>query len=158
MAEPFDALQDDFLRITTDIVYASATTVGPDGRPRSRMWHPVWEVVDGVPHGAVITDRTPLKQRHLAANPHVSLTYWSPKHDTVYVDCTARWAEGDVEKQAVWDLVSRTPEPLGFDPEPPYGDIHHEVFHPLWLEPYRVGVFRAEQLPAQQWSPHFWEA
>jgi hypothetical protein len=158
MTVPFAALEEDFQRIVTDIVYASAATVDEDGRPRSRMWHPVWEVVDGALHGAVATDRTPLKARHLAAHPYVSLTYWSPAHDTVYVDCNVRWAEGDDESQAVWDLCRRLPEPLGWDPEPAYGDIHHELWHPLLLEPYRVGVFHAEQVAKNQWSPTFWQA
>jgi hypothetical protein len=33
----FDPLREDFLRITTDIVYCTVTTVDPEGRPRSRV-------------------------------------------------------------------------------------------------------------------------
>ncbi len=87
----FEPLREDFLRFTTDIVYCTVTTVDPKGRPRSRVMHPIFEVVDGVPQGWALTDRTPLKDRHLAANPHVACLYWSPAQNTVAIDCTAEW-------------------------------------------------------------------
>lgn len=161
MAAPFAALQDDFLRYITDIVYCTVTTVGPDRRPRSRIMHPVFEVVDGLPRGAVVTDRSPIKVRHLAENPHVSCSYWSPAQNVVHVDAIARWAEGDQEKQEVWDLCAGTPEPLGFDPGTSgYGDggIHHPQFHPLVLTPYRVSVLHAQQLADGDYSPTVWQA
>ena len=39
------------------------------------------------------TSRSPLKTRHLDANPYVSVSYWSPKHETAQADCRASWAE-----------------------------------------------------------------
>ena len=91
----FETLAADFLRFTTDIVYCTVTTVDPAGRPRSRVMHPIFEVVDGQPRGWAVTDRTPLKERHLAANPHVACFYWSPAQNTVAIDCTAEWVEDE---------------------------------------------------------------
>ncbi len=47
----FGPFRADFLAFTTDIVYCTVTTVSPDGRPRSRVMHPIFEVVDGAPRG-----------------------------------------------------------------------------------------------------------
>ena len=74
----FDELEEDFLRITTETVFCVATTVDLKGRPRGRVLHPVFVVRDG----RALTGRTPLKTRHLEANPHMSCAYWSPSQDT----------------------------------------------------------------------------
>jgi Pyridoxamine 5'-phosphate oxidase len=65
----FADIEQDFLRFTADIVYCTVTTVDAQGRPRSRVMHPIFEVVDGEPLGWAVTDRSPVKTRHLAANP-----------------------------------------------------------------------------------------
>jgi hypothetical protein len=116
MAEPFTAIAPDFLRFTADIVLCTATTVDPLGRPRSRVLHPIFTVVDGQPVGWVLTGRTPIKVRHLAKNPHVACSYWSPAQNVVYVDCVARWVVDPAERRGVWDLFMTTPPPLGYDP------------------------------------------
>jgi hypothetical protein len=83
----FADIEQDFLRCTADIVYCTVTTVDAQCRPRSRVMHPIFEVVDGEPLGWAVTDRSPVKTRHPAANPHVSCAYWSPPQNTVYLDC-----------------------------------------------------------------------
>ena len=75
MTVPFAELAEDFLTFTADIVYCTVTTVDPAGRPRSRVMHPIFEVVDGQPRGWAVTDRSPVKTRHLAANPFVCCSY-----------------------------------------------------------------------------------
>jgi general stress protein 26 len=117
MSADFSDLQADFLRITAGTVFCTATTVSEEGRPRSRMLHPIFVVRDGRPIGWALTGRTPLKTRHLAANPHMSCSYWTPSHDTVFIDCVATWVEDDREKEQVWELFRDTPEPLGWGPE-----------------------------------------
>jgi hypothetical protein len=89
-------------------------TVGEDGGPRNRILHPVFVVRDGRPLGWALTGRTPLKTRHLAANPHVACSYWNPSHDTLFVDCVASWVDDDSEKAEVWDVFLETPQPLGW--------------------------------------------
>jgi pyridoxamine 5'-phosphate oxidase-like protein len=95
----FSDLQEDFLRITTETVFCTATTVDEQGRPRGRILHPIFVVRDGKPIGWALTGRTPLKTRLLAANPHISCSYWTPSHDTVFVDCAASWVEDDSESR-----------------------------------------------------------
>ena len=96
--------------------------------------HPIFEVVDGQPRGWALTDRTPLKDRHLAANPHVACFYWSPAQNTVAIDCTAEWVEDDEVLRQVWDIFA-APEPPGWGDLSGYGEagIHHPRFHVLRL-------------------------
>ena len=96
-------------------VWATVTTVGPDGRPRSRLMHPVWSWDGPAPTALVVARPTPLKLRHLAANPHVACFYWAEHHDTAALDATARWL-AEEERRAAWEAVAATPPPVGFDP------------------------------------------
>jgi uncharacterized pyridoxamine 5'-phosphate oxidase family protein len=106
MGESFAALEEEFLRFTREIVLCMATTVDAGGRPRSRMLHPIFEVVDGRPGGWVETSKTPVKAAHLAANPYMACAYRSPAQNTVFVDCLARWVEDAKAKRQVFDLCS----------------------------------------------------
>lgn len=153
----FTQLEADFLRFTTEIVYCTVTTVDPSGRPRSRVLHPVFQVVGGLPEGWAVTDRTPVKSAHLATNPHVACFYWSPAQNTVAIDCLATWVDDDVVRQRVWDIFA-APEPPGWGDMSGYGDegIHHPRFHVLRLEPYRVQILRAEQLAAGDLTARTW--
>lgn len=101
--------------IVERIVWATVTTVGADGEPRSRLMHPVWSWDDTGPTALVTSRRTPLKLAHLAVNPVVSCFYWDPHHDTVAIDARASWvAPGQVP--AAWEQIAATPAPVGFDP------------------------------------------
>jgi len=86
-------------------------------------------VRDGRPVGRALTGRTPLKSRHLAANPHMACSFWSPSQDTVFVDCVTAWGE---ER---W----RSP-----------------IFTPLRLEPWRVQVMRGEEYPRGRLTGRVW--
>jgi hypothetical protein len=97
------------------IVWCTVTTVGEDNAPRSRIMHPVWFFDQEVPYAFVTARPTPLKRRHLAANPAVSCSYWDPQHHTVVIDATAGWLDGS-EIAGAWALISDTPPPIGFDP------------------------------------------
>ena len=77
--------------IVEDIVWATASTVSPNGVPRSRLVHPVWYWPAGGPVGYVASRPTPLRVAHIEAHPTMALFYWSPKHDTVAIDATAEW-------------------------------------------------------------------
>ena len=55
----FDEISADFLRITGEVVWATVATVDTRGRPRTRVLHPYWEVVDGQPVGWVGTSKSP---------------------------------------------------------------------------------------------------
>ena len=160
MRTSFANIQEDFLRFTADIVYCTVTTVDAQGRPRSRVMHPIFEVVDGQPIGWAVTDRSPVKTRHLAANPYVSCAYWSPAQNTVYVDCQASWVDDTAGKQHVWELFRGTPPPLGWGDMSAYEPegIAHPLFEPLRLSPWRVQVLRAEQVASGDFHPRTWLA
>jgi Pyridoxamine 5'-phosphate oxidase len=158
----FGELEQDFLRITGDTVFCSLTTVDDSGRPRSRIIHPIFVVRDARPLGWALTGRTPLKTRHLASNPHVGCTYWSPSHDTVFADCVASWVEDDDEKADVFALFRDTPTPLGWGPEGVAGYGEEEwrspVFTPLRLVPWRVQVITGDNYPRGDLVGRIWSA
>lgn len=156
MTSSFDAYADEFLQRTGEIIWCTATTVDAKGRPRSRILHPIWEVIDGLPVGWVVTSQTPVKTAHLAHNPHLACMYWNPDQNTVSIDCLARWATAE-EKLHVWNLFMTTPPPLGYDLSG-FGDARWEnpLFTPLRLDPWRVQFLLAEQVAALDLVPRTW--
>jgi pyridoxine/pyridoxamine 5'-phosphate oxidase len=114
----FESLEEDFLRISAEVAWATVATVDSKGHPRTRILHPYWEVVDGRPVGWVGTSRSPMKSKHLAANPFVSVAYWSPKQETAHAECRASWA--DDERERIWELYRAAEPPLGYDPPEPW--------------------------------------
>jgi uncharacterized pyridoxamine 5'-phosphate oxidase family protein len=153
----FDEISEDFLRIVSEVAWATVATVDTRGRPRTRVLHPYWEVVDGQPVGWIGTSRSPLKTKHLEANPHVSVSYWSPKQETVYADCRAEWA--DDERERVWQLYLNAEPPLGYDPGklPPWKDGPlGGVFAALRLDPWRVTVLTAQAAAAGRFYDAVW--
>ncbi|SUA79207.1 Uncharacterized stress protein (general stress protein 26) [Nocardia otitidiscaviarum] len=111
----FDTIRDEFFRFTGEIVWCTITTVDADGRPRSRILHPIWEMQGDRPVGWIFTSPSPIKARHLAANPTVAFSYWSPAHNTVSGEAVTSWVTDDAVKKHVWDLFTTAPEPLGYD-------------------------------------------
>lgn len=158
MAESFAAYAEEFLHYTGQIVWCTATTVDAKGRPRSRILHPIWQVIDDRPVGWIVTGKTPVKTGHLAANPHLACSYWSPEQHTVMIDCLANWVEDAATKRHVFDLFITTPPPLGYDlrvfgasgPESP-------TFTPLRLDPWRVQMTRFAGWIGDR-TPRIWRA
>jgi hypothetical protein len=146
----FAPFEDEFFEVISRIVWCTVTTVDPADRPRSRILHPVWELIDGLPVGWAMTTKTRIKAAHLVANPKVAVMYWSPDQDTVSLQCTAAWVDDDVGKQHVWDLFASTPPPLGYSPAP-YGSIENPVFNPLRFDATLVQIVRGEDV----WNGHF---
>jgi hypothetical protein len=126
------------------------------------MLHPIFVVRDGRTVGWALTGRTPLKTGHLAGNPHMSCSSWTPSHHTVFVDCRAEWVEGEVEKEEVWELFRDTPTPLVWVPQglAGYGPTgwRNPIFSPLRLTPWRVQVMRGEEYPAGDLNGAVWRA
>ena len=96
-------------------MWCAVASVSPIGEPRSRLMHPVWWWDGPAPVALVTARTTPLKVRHLAANPRVTCHYWDASHDTVAVDATAEWLDLAGREEA-WERLRSVPPPVGFDP------------------------------------------
>lgn len=133
------------------IVWCSAATVDAQGRPRSRVLHPIWLWDGTILLGWIGTGPTPVKRAHLEASPYISLNYWSPNHDTCLAECRASWAFDDETRTMVWDLFKSTPMPLGYDPAiiPGWDKPTSPSFAALRLEPWRLRVFPGSVLLGQ---------
>lgn len=142
--------------IVASIVWATATTVGPDRRPRSRIVHPVIDWTDP-PEGWITSRPTPLKLRHLAAHPFLTLSYWSPAQDSVVLDCDATWVPPG-ELAEVWRRIREVPEPVGFDPSTIWPDGPGSAdAAAIALRPHRIRVVTAASLALGEPQP-LWTA
>jgi hypothetical protein len=153
----FESLEEDFLRISAEVAWATVATVDSKGHPRTRILHPYWEVVDGRPVGWVGTSRSPMKSKHLAANPFVSVAYWSPKQETAHAECRASWA--DDERERLWELYRAAEPPLGYDPgamEPWKDGPLAGAFAAQRLDPWRVMVLTNEDAAGGRFYERYW--
>jgi len=133
--EAFAAMEAEFLARVSRMVWCNVATIDRQGRPRSRILHPLWEG----PVGWIGTRRESLKARHLAAQPFVSLAYIADVAKPVYVDCHAAWID---------DAAAN----LGYDPAPIFERVDHPNFGLLQLEPWRIELANFPA-PSQVWRP-----
>jgi general stress protein 26 len=152
--EKFAEIAKQFDERVRKIVWCTVTTVDTAGRPFSRILHPIWEG----PVGWIATGRQTLKAKHLAKNPNCSLSYWTPEHDTVMVQCRAEWADDAATKQRIWNLLKSTPGPVGYDPilfwkagvtDPTYGVLK--------LTPRRIELWTGQDMATGK-PPTVWTA
>ncbi|NNH72700.1 pyridoxamine 5'-phosphate oxidase family protein [Nocardia uniformis] len=150
----FDTIQADFFRMTHEIIWCTVTTVDTDGRPRSRILHPLWELEGDRPVGWIFTSPTPIKARHLSANPILAFSYWAPSHNVVQGEATATWVEDPAVKKHVWDLFATTPPPLGYDLTA-FGisGPDHPGFTALRLDPDRIQILDGAKVAAGDFKP-----
>jgi hypothetical protein len=147
-------LLDDARRV----VWATVTTVDPGGRPRGRVFHPVWVRHGGGCDGWVLTRPTPAKTRHLAVNRHVSCAYLASDHDVAFFDCVATWIDDVDRRRQVWAMIASTPPPVGYDPATIVPDgVNSREWALLHLCPFRIQVARGADLAAGQ-RPRLWRA
>ena len=150
-----------FVEMAHRIVWATVATTDPQGRPRTRILHPLWEWDGNRLEGWIATGPTPLKQAHLAAHPDVSLTYWSPDHDTCSAECTTEWFFDDDTCTRIWNAFVQAPEPVGYDPAiiPPWADgPTSPAFAALRLDPWRLRVFPGSVLTTGKGEVRTWRA
>lgn len=126
-----------FVAMAHRIVWATTATVANDGRPRTRILHPIWEWDDDKLTGWIATSPQSPKAKDIAHESRISLTYWDPSQDTCSADCEATWETGATDRQAGWDRFANGPEPVGYDPSiiPQWADSTNEAFGVLRLEP-----------------------
>ncbi|WP_197373382.1 pyridoxamine 5'-phosphate oxidase family protein [Mycolicibacterium baixiangningiae] len=138
-----DTVAPAFVGMAHSIVWASAATVDADGRPRSRILHPIWEWDGTDLFGWIATVPSPVKRADLHAHPYISLSYWSPSQDTCSADCLVEWYFDDDTRTGVWQKFATGPEPVGYDPHiiPQWsGGPTSPEFAALRLTPYRLRV------------------
>jgi hypothetical protein len=150
-----------FVAMAHRIVWPSVATVDADGRPRSRILHPIW-LWDGTALvGWVASGPTPVKRAHLDAHPDVSVSYWTDTHDTCTAECRTTWAFDDDTRTWLWDLFVHAPAPVGYDPAivPAWaGGPTSPAFAALRLEPWRLRVFPGTVLLGQGGDVLTWRA
>lgn len=132
-----------FVQMAHTIVWATVATVGPDGRPRSRVLHPLWTWDGAALTGVVATSPTAVKRAHLEHSPFVSVGYWAPTQDTCTAECRAGWILDDAGRDQVWRAFEDGPEPVGYDPAiiPQWrGGPTSDAFAGLRLTPWRLRV------------------
>ena len=140
-----------FVDMAHRIVWCTAVTVDTEGRPRSRILHPIWQWDGTQLVGWIGTRPTPVKRAHLAANPFMSVNYWTPSHDTCAAECRAAILFDDATRTMVWDLFASGPEPVGYDPAivPGWDSPLSEAFAVIRLDPWRLRVFPGSVLLGQ---------
>ena len=155
-----DAVAPAFVDMAHRIVWASVATVDAQGRPRSRILHPYWQWDGRELVGWVATGPTAVKRAHLERNPHVSVNYWAPSHDTCVAECRTTWAFDDETRSMVWDLFEHGPAPVGYDPRivPGWDGPTSPSFAALRLDPWRLRVFPGTVLLGQGGDVLTWAA
>ena len=148
-----------FVTMAHRIVWCNAATVDVEGRPRSRVLHPIWEWDGDQLKGWICSSPTPTKRQHLQAQPYLSLNYWSPDQDTCVAECRARWAFDQETKHEVWEKFKSAPEPVGYDPAviPAWTSSRSDNFAILTLEPWRLRVFPGTLLLTGEGAALSWE-
>jgi general stress protein 26 len=144
----FSQIQAELLRRISQGVYCTMATVYRQGRPRSRIVHPVWEGSTAW----VISRRASPKVAHLVQNPHASLAYIQDKDQPVYADCTTVLVDDLVEKHRFWDYLQSVPPPMGFDPGLFFSGITDPNFGLIRLTPWRVELYTLGSEPLI-WRP-----
>ena len=130
------------------------------GRPRSRVLHPIWEWDGAALTGWIATSPSSPKAKHLAVHPEVSITYWSPGHDTCTANCAAVWEVTPAERQAGWDRFLHGPSPVGYDPSivPSWTSPDAAAFGVLRLEPYQLGLMPGSLMVRGEGTRRRWRA
>jgi hypothetical protein len=150
--QSLDIVAPAFVAMAHRIVWAIAGTTDRSQRPATRVLHPIWERDGDALVGWIATSPTSPKAAHLAAQPHLSLTYWDASHDTCTADCRTEWDTTDEGRRALWERFKAAPAPLGYDPSivPGWDSPASPGFGALRLFPYHLRVMPGSLLMAGQ--------
>ncbi len=136
------AVAPAFVSMAHRIVWCTVATVHPDGRPRTRILHPIWAWDGDALTGWIATSPLSPKRADVDHEGRISLTYWDPTQDTCSAECDATWVADD-ERADVWRRFAEGPEPVGYDPSiiPGWDSPDVEAFGALRLSPTYLRVF-----------------
>jgi hypothetical protein len=130
----FAEIEPEFIERAHRMVWCDLATVGPDGRPRTRVVHPVWR--DGAGH--VTSLRTGPKADDIGRNPYVSLAYIGDPLKPAYAECQADWIDNPAVRRQLWDWIATIPEPLGYDTAQMFGNNDYPGLTILRWRPWRI--------------------
>jgi hypothetical protein len=147
-----------FVAIAHRIVWCTVATVAVDGRPRTRILHPIWEWDGTELTGWIATSPQSPKAADLEWQSAVSLTYWDATHDIATADCDTEWETTDEQRRAGWDRFANGPAPVGYDPSiiPAWTSPDAPAFGILRLVPNRLRVMPGSVLLAGQGEVSTW--
>ncbi len=142
------------------IVWTTVATVATNGRPRTRILHPLWEWDGTDLVGWNLTSPLSPKRADLDAVPQVSLTYWVPEQDTCTAEADVTWVLDDAGRREAWERFVSGPEPVGYDPRiiPVWTAPDVEAFGALRLEPTSLRVMPGSVLLTGQGEVLTWRA
>jgi general stress protein 26 len=149
----FDEIRDEFEARVRRIVWCTVATVDEKGRPRTRILHPIWEGTTGW----IATGRHTLKTRHLERVPYVSLTYWDPQQQQVYVEARTEWEDRPEEKRRLWDLFKSMPAPYGYDLKLIWSSLEDPSLGFLKLTASRIELWGLQDMMTGK-QPQIWRA
>jgi len=135
--QSFDEIQGDFLQAVEKIVWCNMATVDTQGRPRSRVLHPMWEGSTGW----ILTSPQSLKAKHINGNSHISLAYIADPLKPIYIEATVGWVDDAEEKQRIWTLFETTPEPYGYKPAQFFGSVDSPNYGVLKVTPWLIDMY-----------------
>jgi hypothetical protein len=149
-----------FVELAHRIVWCTVATTGADGRPSTRILHPIWEWDGAALTGWIATSPESPKAADLAVQPAISLTYWDPTHDTATADCLTVWDTTDELRAAGWDRFANGPAPVGYDPSiiPQWTDPKAAAFGILRLLPTRLRVMPGSYMVKREGELLTWRA
>jgi hypothetical protein len=149
-----------FVDMAHRVVWCVAATVSPDGHPRTRVLHPIWEWDGEALTGWIATSPRSMKATHLAATPEISLTYWAPDQDTCSAECATSWDDSAELRAEGWRRFAEGPEPVGYDPSliPQWTSPGSPDFGILRLRPHRLRVMPGTLMTAGHGELLTWHA
>jgi general stress protein 26 len=133
----FGAIAEAFAQRIRQAVWCNAATIDRQGRPRSRVIHPIWDGTVGYVTSAVRT----AKLQQIAAVPWISLAYIMEPFRPTYIECAATVQNDRETRHMVWDLFAQTPEPLGGDLSATWGAVDNPDYVIVRLEPWRIELY-----------------
>lgn len=147
-----------FVEMAHRIVWASGATVDAEGRPWSRILHPLWTWDGAELTGIVATSPLSPKRAHLDAHPSIAFTYWEPSHDTCTAQCHAEWDHRAEGRAAGWAALAGAPAPVGYDPSiiPEWEGPDSPSFGIVRLRPWRLRVMAGSVLLTGQGAALTW--
>jgi hypothetical protein len=149
-----------FVEMAHRIVWSVAATTRRDGRPRTRVLHPIWEWDGASLNGWIATSPNSPKARDIEHMPLVSLTYWHPSQDTCSAECDVRFETSTSERRAGWTRFAEGPEPVGYDPSiiPQWDSPESAEFGVLRLTPRFLRVMPGTLMLQQVGELLTWKA